>query len=253
MKKTIFALFLTCYSISFAQKVLQIGDSHTVGPFGKKLYQELTDAGFQARSIGLAGSSGKHWSSDKESERKLSYGFVDRGYNGKGSAPVMGSKGVSKLSTYIQNDKPDIVIIELGDNFASYSKTYNDLNNKSANAAAINEINLILNQLEKAQFNKSCYWVGPLWTNKDKINTYKKTNARAQVVAELIKNTISKKCHFINSQNLLTTKESETVSDGLHFKENSGALWGRKAADAIIQDIYSKKKNTQTKSASSKQ
>jgi hypothetical protein len=232
-------LFISMISLnSWAAKVLQIGDSHTVGAFGSSLYAALASNKnvTSARSIGLASASGRHYASDNPKKRTLNYGYIDR--------PSMTSsktKGtVPKLSTLLNTDKPDVIIVELADNFAGYRET------KNLDASVKQEVQKILNQIMKSN-NKpnECFWVGPTWTDwtddnglpldkrsKGKGTFYKKTNLRAQQVAAAIKKEIAGKCIFIDSLKILEKSEVKT-DDGLHCDTTSGKLWGQRVYEEI--------------------
>ena len=224
-------LLLTCLSLnSWALNILQIGDSHTVGSFGESLYHELKNNlnTKKLRSIGLAGSSGKHWSAANKLDRTLRYGYIDRPKMKK----ILPTGTVDQLSNTINQEKPDILIIELSDNFAGYSLK------KSYAALAREEIQKILTQISLSKKKPTeCFWIGPSWTDKEN-NPYKKTNARAQEIAKIIETQIAGRCTFIDSLKIIKKSELTTTSDGLHFDKKSGELWGKRS----YQDILKKSK-----------
>ena len=235
-----FALFFISWiSVNAdAVKILQIGDSHTVGAFGAQLYTSLAQHKnvTSVRSIGLASASGIHYSSADETKRTLNYGYIDR--------PAMKSpvaKGsVAQLSTMLSFEKPDILIIELADNFAGYREDVK--NNKETQ----NHVQKILNQIESSKTQPSeCFWVGPTWTDwvdenghsldrrKNGVGTYyKKSNWRAQQVAAAIKKELDGKCTFIDSMKVMTLSEI-TTSDGIHCNQATGTLWGQRTYEEI--------------------
>lgn len=226
-KQILFSIFTSVFfyfSFANAQSILQIGDSHTVGPMGAQLYKRLSDANYSTRSVGLVGASGSHYASEK---RTLKYGFVDRKENG--SITTKGNT-VEKLSTYIKSMNPSFIVIELGDNFANYSGALNK-------AAAQNQVKLVLSEIEKTDYKKPCFWIGPTWTNKSGQNTYQKTNARAKALSDIIKQTTEPRCTYIDSLEILKENEVVTNPDGLHMNQKTGTLWGNRAADAILKQI----------------
>lgn len=232
-------LIISAISInSWAAKVLQIGDSHTVGAFGDQLYKSLASNTHvtSARSIGLASASGSHYSAESAAKRTLGYGFIDRPYM-KSST----SKGtVDKLSTLLTTTKPDVLIVELGDNFAGYREP------QKSDAFAKNEIQKILNQIAVSNSKPNeCYWVGPTWTDwvddnglpvdkrkNDHGTFYKKSTLRAQQIANLIKKEIDGKCTFIDSMKVMEKSEVKTA-DGIHCNQASGTLWGQRVYEEI--------------------
>ncbi|MBC7457428.1 MAG: SGNH/GDSL hydrolase family protein [Bdellovibrionaceae bacterium] len=231
-------LFISTICInSWAVQVLQIGDSHTVGAFGDQLYKSLSlnSNVTSARSIGLASASGSHYSAESAAQRTLNYGFIDRPYMKSSS-----TKGtVDKLSTLLNNMKPDVLIVELADNFSGYRTQSNDI-------FAKNEIQKILNQISTSNSKPNeCFWVGPTWTDwvddnglpvdkrkNNKATFYKKSTLRAQQIANLIKKEIDGKCTFIDSMKIMAKSEVKTA-DGIHCNQASGVLWGQRVYEEI--------------------
>lgn len=233
---------------SWAQiKVLQIGDSHTVGPFGASLYESFMSHPriSKTRSIGLASASGFHYASEDRKVRTLSYGFIDRPQMQKSV-----TKGtVEKLSTTLNSEKPDILVVELGDNFAGYKQ------NVAGTSAVKAEVDLILKQIDQSKAKpKECYWIGPNWTDKEHGKTYNKSNARARLVGSAIAKALAGKCTFIDSMKVVEKSEAITGQDGLHFNGTpkgiaAGKLWGRRAYEEIAakSDLLSTPKTTPKK------
>lgn len=232
-------LFISVISLnSWGAKVLQIGDSHTVGAFGDQLYKSLSTNSHvtTARSIGLASASGSHYSAESPAKRTLNYGYIDRPLM-KSSTP----KGtVDKLSSLLTKTKPDVLIVELGDNFAGYRESKNN------DIFAKNEVQKILNQISLSNSKPNeCFWVGPTWTDwvddnglpvdkrKNARGTfYKKSTLRAQQIARLIKKEIDGKCTFIDSMKIMDKSEVKTA-DGIHCNKTSGTLWGQRVYEEI--------------------
>lgn len=254
MKTYLFITILFLWSQSFAINVLQIGDSHTVQGFGEGLYQALSKNSkvTQVRSIGLAGSGGEQWSSDSAALRVTTVGYIERP---KMAKPSVNGK-VEKLSTLINAQKPDVLIVELADNFASYAAltpakiqkytVANKVNSEQARAAirkATNErvdkhVQMILDQIKNtAKSPQECFWVGPTFTDDENKPDYYKTNARAREVADVIKNKIQGQCQFIDS--LLVVKQSDVKTvDRLHLEKSLGIKWGQ----SVYKDIMQKSK-----------
>ena len=72
-------------------KVLEIGDSHTVGAYGQELEKLLEGKGAKVDRYGAVGTSAGHW--------------------------INGSHGAKNLQGLVDQKKPDVVIINLGANF----------------------------------------------------------------------------------------------------------------------------------------
>lgn len=249
----ILGLFLLS-SNSWAVSVLQIGDSHTVQGFGEGLYKSFNqNQKIQpVRSIGLAGASPTQYADANAKSRTLNVGYIDRPQMKK---PIKEGT-VDQLSTLLNSQKPDIVVIELGDNFASYAAdlpskvdAYAKKNNvtlaaakaeihKKMNARVEQQAQLILDQIAASTKKPSeCFWIGPTWTDNENVPPYYKTNQRAQEVTDLIAKKISGKCTMVDSMKIIKKSEVKTV-DNLHLTKELGIQWGNKA----YEDIYKKSK-----------
>lgn len=254
MKLSIICCLILLSHTTWAVKVLQIGDSHTVGPFGNELYKSLTNnsnVNF-TRSIGLSGSSATQWSAETQRVRTMNSGYIDRPTMNKSS--IQGT--VEKLSTTLDLQKPDILIVELSDNFAAY----NEKEPSKFDFVVKNQVKKILDQIKEAKTKPSeCFWVGPTWTDWVDENDRplikardRKTNSRAHKVAHLIKQELGEKCTFIDSLKIVKKTEIKTV-DGMHCDEDSGKKWGQRAYEEITRksSLLSRKNSPQKKVESS--
>jgi hypothetical protein len=218
---------------AYAIKVLQIGDSQTVGNFGDGLYNSFKNS-TTIHSIGLAGSSANQWSADNPIDRTLNQGYISR----PEMKSISKSGTVEKLSTLLDKNQPDMLIVELAGNFAGYRKTVDTPNEPSADDYAKKQVQKILTQISLAKHKaQECYWIGPTWTDKVDANgkptsAYKKTNTRVKALSDLIEKEIAGKCKFVNSTTLMKQEEIKTA-DGLHCDKTSGNLWGKRAYENI--------------------
>lgn len=216
-------------SASLAAEVLVVGDSHNVGPFGEALYKTLgEELDLNIRSIGLAGASGTTYSADKEKQRTLRAGYANR-KPGTNQVVAHGTPmTVPKLSELIKEEKPKIVVVELGDNFAGYASPVSD-------AYVKKQVQVVLQQIESSSPAPRCFWVTPIWTDREGTGLYKKTNERLLQVNRLIKEAAGNRCQVLDSTKDLGLKKEEikVLSDGIHFGKESGKKWGQAAGVKI--------------------
>ena len=225
--------FLTLNSGALAAEVLIVGDSHNVGSFGEALYQELkNEMDMEVRSVGLAGASGTTYSSNVEKQRTLRAGYANRSKKEQKVIPHGAAVTVPTLSDLIKEEQPQIVVIELGDNFAGYSSAVTDVYVK-------NQVQSVLKQFDMKSPAPKCFWITPIWTDKEGIGPYKKTNERLYQVNKLIKEAAGSRCTVLDSTKDLGLKKEEinVLNDGIHFGPVSGKRWGKAAARTISQKL----------------
>jgi hypothetical protein len=112
MKNLMLSLMLALPAAAAAETALFIGDSHSVGPFGWRMDELLRDAGYNTGTYASCGSIAQWWETGKQTP----CGFYFRGPDGK---VEKGQKGPTPIFDDVLKElKPDIVIVELGANYA---------------------------------------------------------------------------------------------------------------------------------------
>jgi lysophospholipase L1-like esterase len=143
------------------EKVLVIGDSHTVGAFGEALVQELRAGGAEASRFGIVGATPRTYLTEK-------------------------SEGRTLLSDLLRERNPDTVIVALGENMIDYR-------GGQVNRAALEKgIEPMLAALKMA--GKKCTWVLPTWTDQEKRPPYQKSNDLLKRANALMKDIIGSRC-----------------------------------------------------------
>ncbi|HOJ85325.1 MAG: hypothetical protein N2Z60_02215 [Elusimicrobiales bacterium] len=205
--KYILALFFTPLSL-YAQTVLFIGDSHSVGPFGKELDALLRREGYKTYTYASCGSISEWWFSEKET--KCGYFFKDETTEKKGLAEK--TPDIEKL---LKEIKPDYTIIELG---ANYKPIKND-------EFIIKDISKLVDTVLK--YDSKCLWV----TNPDS----RKLKEEIPRVKELINFAINSRCEIFDSTKVTKYPEDPQIGDGLHYSNQAltpvAINWAREVFD----------------------
>ncbi len=217
-------LFLIC-TCAFAENLLFIGDSHTVGPFGTKLHEMLSKASKFERvvTLGHSSSSSLHWMS--ETDYLLSGGVFHQFKSQENRQQlhpspthwrqkVLVPKFDDVLSSPLvhsswQDDQFNFstVLIALGANdAAAISNKDGVINTWEYNKRQ----DYVLKMLEVVKLNNlKCFWVGPPMGMK-------KTQKNQDVLYKMLKEVVLNTCEFFSSNHYMATG-----CDGVHFSCSS--------------------------------
>ena len=210
---------------------LVIGESHMSLPnfLMEPLSDDLTKQGALVYSVGACGASAGDW---------LKKTPVSCGAWSTGNGEVV-RKGRVASTTHIKEliaaDKPDVVVIIIGDTMASYGKPF------SQAWAWENVTNLTK---EIASTKTKCVWVGPPWGDDGGRygNKFGKTENRVQFMSNFLANNVSP-CTYIDSLKFSKPKQWPTL-DGQHFTLAGYQAWGSAITQSIVNipDIKQVKK-----------
>ncbi len=207
MKIFLFLLFFTAISQSFARTVLVIGDSHSVGPFGWALDENLRADGNHVYTVASCGSIPGWWYSGKQTP----CGFYRRDLKG---TKFSATKAATPIITELLNDvKPETVILEFGGNYL----------NLPSDSFVINDIRKIIASIKNS--GAKCFWI-----------THPDTRANRSAIpriGRLIKEAIGESCPVFESY--LVTRYPESGGDGTHYWFSTGTPLAKKwAMDAFL-------------------
>ncbi|MBI2572964.1 transglycosylase SLT domain-containing protein [Candidatus Woesearchaeota archaeon] len=212
-------------SIAGPSSVLHIGDSHSVGAYGKELHRLLIQKNVAAQTYACGGAAASNFDkvNYKVCNEKRDSGGKPTGPNPAGSLVLVGSQTPSNLiqtpfnfENQLSAFNPEMVIISLGTNFL----TAQGVNNQAAN------INSLVEKVVSS--GKKCVWVGaPASTNR-KVDTLGINRA--------LKVLVESRCRFIDA-NTLTDAVQYTGGDGIHYT-GQGGLGGKLWARAIYALLY---------------
>ena len=123
-------------------RVLVIGESQTAGLYGDELDRQLRSRGAQVHTVGSSGASASNFING----RGTTVGYADHGMDGRTQKTA--SHATPRLEELIQQDKPDVIVVNLGANF------------RGAGEAGIQSQVRSLGEVAK-KHNIPIKWVGP--------------------------------------------------------------------------------------------
>lgn len=207
-----------CQNSTSTDRVIYVGDSHTVGAFGQRLAKNLETVLGKSpvKRYGVVGSASQHWNKkDNSAIRKLDIGYYcDGDGQVSGKAP---KKDFPTLSQLFQGDEPTVVIA-LGTNDL-YSKC--NVTDKTEQMAAVKEL------LSQLRSKSKCIWVGPTEQPATGVIGKKCGQPRIKTFIDNLKATVRERCTYIDSREIKSKGKAilPNRSDNLHYTGDLADHW----------------------------
>jgi len=196
--------------------MLVIGESHLSLPgyLINPLYEDLTTQGATVHAIGACGATAADW---------LKTIDVPCGADRfKGDAVFKGRAATtSPIKDLIAKDKPDLVVVIIGDTMASYGTE------PFPRAWAWQGITGLTKEI--AAMQTPCVWIGPPWGNPD--GKYFKTDKRVEFMAGFLEKNVAP-CVFVDSLKFAKPGQWSTF-DGQHFNLAGYQAWSAGITKAL--------------------
>ena len=220
---------LACQNSTSADRVIYIGDSHTVGTFGQRLEKNLeTVLGkVPVKRYGVVGSAAQHWNQkDNSTIRKLSIGYY---CDGDGLVNGKAQKDFPTPSQLFQGAEPTVVIA-LGTNDL-YSKC--NVSDKTEQMAAVKEL------LAQLRAKSKCLWVGPTEQPATGVIAKKCGQPRIKTFIDNLKETVRARCTYIDSREIKSKGKAilPNRSDNLHYSGELANHWADSVAVKIQESL----------------
>ena len=199
--------------------ILMIGDSHLATPdyLIGSLHDELLSKGAQVYTLGVCGSQAGDW-------LKTSPGGQCGGAERRGAAKAVvlrGQASTRPIKDLIASEKPDLVLVVLGDTMASYYQP------TFQRAWVWQQASKLVKAI--AGTNTKCVWVGPNWGSEG--GKYGKTYARVEEINTLLSTNVAP-CGYVDSLKLSKKGQWATV-DGQHLTSGGYRQWGTSISTAL--------------------
>ncbi len=199
--------------------VLVIGASHLAKPtyLIKTLHDELTERGAQVRSLGVCGVLPSEWLKKTTS----ACGGAERIQDKPIMLSMTGAAQTVPLAALLETQKPDVVVIVMGDNLANYKAPSFSHSNVKKELLGLTTL--------LASKSIRCVWVGPAWGEDHKLTG--KTFKRTQEISTFLESQV-KPCDYVNSLEMSKPGAWQTT-DGQHFFVEGYQAWGAAIAVEI--------------------
>lgn len=197
--------------------LLILGESHlaATGSLIEALHDDLIKQGAQVHSIGACGAGAQDWLVKKK---------VDCGGDrvGKGKPVIRGADATTfPVGELIAADKPDVVVVIIGDTMAAYDKT------AFPKTWAWQGVTALTRAI--AATHTRCVWVGPPWGKAG--GRYNKNDERVRLMSTFLATNVAP-CNYVDSLKFSKPGEWKTT-DGQHFTATGYKAWGAAITQAL--------------------
>jgi hypothetical protein len=179
---------------SFAHTGMLVGDSQSVGPFGRKLHALLAKT-YAMSSFASCGSIAKWWTGDVRT--KTTCGYWQKKLNE--SSIDLKSSPTPSLNHLLSDIKPSFVVMEFAGNYRHQSEAF-----------IRKDIQKMIDQV--LQSGAQCFFVTGPDTRKERDLLLK--------ILPIIENQVGSQCGFFLSTTV--TRYPETGGDGFHYSFAAG-------------------------------
>jgi hypothetical protein len=199
--------------------ILMIGDSHVAMPnyLITSFHEALEAQGATVHSYGMCGGMAADWvlkvTAPCRAERH-------------GTSPPMyvtKSEPTWLMNDLIDQNHPNLVIVELGDTMAGYD------NPQLPKAWIYEQVHQLVERI--ASHRVPCVWIGPIWG--DPKSALHKTDARVVEMSQFLATAVAP-CGFIDSTRFARPGEWATT-DGQHLTQDGYRKWSANLVAALIQ------------------
>lgn len=201
--------------------LLVIGESHLSFPDSlmNPLYDNLTQQGAAVHMIGACGAGAADWVTPRA---KLDCGAIrEPGKPAEYKAPgLMATQPIREL---IAKDKPDLIVLILGDTMASYPSP------QFPKVWVWSSVTSLTKEIRAS--GVKCVWVGPPWGKVG--SQYKKDDTRTRVMSQFLATNVAP-CTYVDS--LTFSKPGEWITtDGQHFTIAGYRAWAAAIGKSLGQ------------------
>jgi len=196
--------------------ILYLGDSMSMGAFGKVFDMKLREAGFEVYTYVAGGATPYYWLSRYEPIAS-NIGFWEK-------TPTVDRrqkfiKEVPKVESLVENWNPDIVVIQTGINL--YSSLRSKRREKSDNIAVVEGL---CRDMAKAAVigGRRCYWIAPPASHPERF-----PYALQDEMSSIMNDTVSPFGRVFDSRDVTKFVDPYPETDGIHYGPTEAREWAQ--------------------------
>lgn len=218
----ILAFFIVGSGRAEAKRVLYLGDSLSMGSFGKTLDTRLRESGHDVFTYVTGGATPYYWLS-LYAPMKCTIGHWEKtpGYDRRVKVVT-----VPKVETLLDRHKPEITIVQTGVNL--YASLRSKRRSKQENVAEVSR--LIENMCKTIRASGSTvYWITPPRSHPDRY-----PDQLQDEMASIMKRTAGRYGFVFESGRVTRFTDPYPKTDGIHYGPTEAGAWARKVSAHLV-------------------
>lgn len=210
---------------SKSPRILYLGDSLSIGAFGKTLDHSMRSSGFQVHTVVAGGASPYYWLKNYQA-LPCTIGFWEKSPSAERRVGYV--RAVPKLEDLIAEHKPNVVVVQTGINL--YATLRSKRRTKEEN---IEEVRSLIEQMcyAIAKAGATSYWVLPPHSHE------KRYSKELQGELTAIMQGVVRKYEgeVFESQKVTKFVDPYPATDGIHYGPSEARGWAEKVSQHFSQ------------------
>jgi hypothetical protein len=208
------------------RKVLFLGDSMSLGAFGKTLDARLREAGLEVYTEVTGGATPYYWLQAYE-DMQSDIGYWVKTPQAESRVKVI--KAVPKVETLLQKYRPDLVIIQTGVNLYSPMRS----SRKSSTNGPAGVQRMIQQMCQSvSSTGATCYWITPPTSHHEKFPLEVQKQLR-----DIIKAVATPHGRVFDSAAVTKWIDPYPQTDGIHYGPTEAAGWAHSVSADLLPAI----------------
>ncbi len=204
--------------------MLFLGDSFSMGAFGRTFDQRLRDAGFEVYTSIAGGGTPYYWLS-QYSPVSINIGYWEKTPAGERRLSSIGA--VPKVESLMAKWEPDIVVVQTGTNL--YSTLRSKKRSKEANVREVEGLIAAMGRAVASGGQRRCYWITPPDAHTDRY-----PQELQDEMLQIIRRAGGPYGRVFDSYAVTEFTEGYPPSDGIHLGPSAARRWGEAAARDFV-------------------
>lgn len=206
-------------------RVLFLGDSFSIGAFGRTFDQSLRDAGYEVYTSIAGGGTPYYWLREFPPV-SINISYWERTPNTERRLSSIGA--VPKVETLMEKWRPDIVVVQSGTNL--YAPLRSSRHSKEYNIQKVESLITKMCRAIASQGDAQCYWITP-----PDASTNKYPRELQEEMLRTIKRGVGGYGRVFNSYAVTSYPQSQPSSDGIHLAPTEATQWAKRAANNFLR------------------
>lgn len=215
-----FCIFPVSLEAARTARVLYLGDSLSIGAFGRTFDQSMRSSGFEVHTVVAGGASPYYWLKNYQS-LPCTIGFWEKSPSSERRVGYV--RAVPKLEDLLETHQPHVVVVQTGINL--YATLRSKRRTKEANVA---EVTSLIEQMcfSIAKSGATSYWVLPPHSHEQR---YPK--ALQEELASIMRTVVNRyEGRVFESQQVTRFDDPYPATDGIHYGPEEARGWAQKVS-----------------------